>query len=175
MVKTVSLRNQKGFTLIEVMIALTVFSVFIAAYVTTQGYNIADSIQMKEEVILKELCENIINDIVVNPPEFREALTLAPDVKTIEDNEMFERSITYKRFKIPDLSKITGKSGGDEEGGEEAPGQGGIEGMIFKQIQENMEEVLWQVEVKVTNKETGFHYALTTWLLNDKAEVNFAF
>ena len=68
--------KQDGFSLLEVMIAMTVFSVFVAVYVTSQGYNISDSTLMREELMLQTLCENKINEIIISPPELRDSLTL---------------------------------------------------------------------------------------------------
>ena len=68
------LMSQKGFTLLEIMIAMTVFSMFVTAFVVSQGNNLADSSNMRSEYQLKNLLEKEINEIIVNPPEYTPAL-----------------------------------------------------------------------------------------------------
>jgi len=76
--------NQKGFTLIEVMIALAIFGVFIVAFVSGQGGNILDSTSMREEQRMFTLANNKLSEIINNPPEFSESLTSNIDTKTFE-------------------------------------------------------------------------------------------
>ena len=59
------LLNQSGFTLAEILIAITLFAFFIIAFLKNQGQNIYDSTFLKEEIILKELCENKLNEIIL--------------------------------------------------------------------------------------------------------------
>lgn len=155
--------NSKGFSLLEVMIALTIFAVFITAYMTTQGYNITDSIRLQEELKLRTLCESTINDIIVNPPEFKESITLTEETKAFEDAPEYEYSIKYEKFVFPDLSKIQGELA-EEEVGQATE-------IIAKNVKEAMELLIWQVRVTVTNKDTGFNYSLTTWLYNKDGQL----
>ena len=62
--------KNKGFTLLEIMIAMTVFSLFVTAYVVSQGNNLADSSNMRYEYEMKNILEQEINQIIINPPEF---------------------------------------------------------------------------------------------------------
>ena len=77
-------------------------------------------------------------------------------------------------FKIPDINKMRGES--SEEGADpatmEQDKQSGIEKKIFEQIRKNMEEILWQVEVSVVNKETKEKFTLSSWLYNDQASIH---
>ena len=85
MVKKLILTN-RGFTLLEVMIAMMIFAFFITVFVATQGENLNDSMRMRQELIMQQLCESKINEIIIDPPEFREALTLTKEQKTFEEN-----------------------------------------------------------------------------------------
>lgn len=162
------INNQKGFTLMEVMVAIAIFSVFAAAFVTGQGYNLLDSSKLKEDILLKDLCENTINDIVTNPPELRDALTLSKETKDFEKNTDYQYSITYKKIFIPDMNKIIGKSAEDEK---EDNNQNMLEKRMFNVFKENMEKIIWQVEVTVQNKLSNEQFKLSTWLYNQNAEV----
>lgn len=171
MTKAIKKNDQNGFTLIEVMIALAIFSVFIAVYVTSQGYNVADSARFKQELKLKQLAEFKINELITNPPELSESLTLTPETSDFEDWPNYSYAITYKKFLIPDFSKIQGEDPNQDR--QEASQQRELEKRIFETVKENMEILLWQVEVKVTDKTTKESYLATTWIYNHDAEVQF--
>ncbi|MGZ3788695.1 MAG: type IV pilus modification PilV family protein [Bacteriovorax sp.] len=162
------LGNNQGFTLMEVMIAISIFAVFATVFVTGQGYNLLDSSKLKEEMLMKDLCENKINDIIVNPPELRDALTLAPETKDVESNPDYQYTVEYKKFFVPDMSKITGE---EEEKSKEESAQDQMEKRIFKVFKENMEKMIWQVEVTVKNKNSDSKFRLSTWLYNQNADV----
>lgn len=163
-----TLNSQSGFTLMEVMIALVIFSVFATAFVTGQGYNLLDSSKLKEEMLMKDYAENKINDIITNPPELRDALTLSKETKDIEADKDFQTIVEYKKFFVPDMNKITGESADDSE---EESAQAQMEKRIFNVFKENMEKMIWQVEVTVKNKTNGSSFKLSTWLYNQNAEV----
>ncbi len=174
--------NDKGFTLLEVMIALTIFAVFAAMFVVGQSGNLADSVQMREESLLRILCLNKINEILNDPPEFNDQLVISKEKKTFEDYPNYEYTLEYKKLKIPDLSQIAGKSGagggegasGEEDGGEDnAQSSTSANATIFKNIKDNLESMVWQVRVTVTNKKTGFFYVLAAWPNNKNAKVKF--
>ena len=119
-----NLNKSNGFTLIEVMIAISIFSIFAAVFVTGQGYNLLDSSKLKEEIILKDLCENKINDIIVNPPELRDSLTLTKETKDIEaDHDAGEGSVEDRVVDLEDkldelmaeFEALLGDEAGEEE------------------------------------------------------------
>ncbi len=166
--------SSKGFTLIEVLIALTIFAVFISIFVLGQGGNLADSTMLREEITMRELCTEIVNEITSNPPELRESLTLSTETKNFENTketaykENYQYTIEWKRFKFPDIEKITGEiQGSDSSDGSIA----GIEKSLIEQITKNMEEMIWQVQVTITNKESNYQYSLSTWILNRDAKM----
>lgn len=165
----INLKKQKGFSLMEVMIALTIFAMFAAVYVTSQGYNISSSELLKEELLLAELCENKLNEIIIDPPELKESLTMTAETGKFENHPNYQFSIQYKRFKIPDLQKITGGDSEDDDSGADS----GFKTKLMDSIKKNMEEILWQVEVSVTNTSTNFSYQISSWLLNPEAKVDF--
>jgi type II secretion system protein I len=160
--------NQQGFTLIEVMIALAIFAVFITAFITSQGTNLSISARFREELTLHQLAVNKLNEVIVSPPELSERLELAPETGKFENNELYTFSITYKRFIIPDLSKI---QGGIENQADNQQAQ--LEQRLFASIKDNMERLLWQVEIMVANSESKEEYRLSTWLYNPKGQVRY--
>jgi prepilin-type N-terminal cleavage/methylation domain-containing protein len=169
--------SQKGFSLFEVLISLVLFALFITAYTVGFGTNVQNSARLDEEYRLHRLTEEILQNVIIDPPEFTESLTLAPVSKTFEETQFsdYEYTIEYQRLEIPDLAKIQGVS--EEE--EQAEGQQGqsqsAQKKVFNQLKKNLEEMIWQVKVSVKNKTTDFSYSLSTYLQNDKAKVNINF
>jgi len=164
-----NLNNSSGFTLLEVMIAIAIFTIFATVFITGQGYNLLDSGKLREDMLLKDLAENKINEIIVNPPELRDSLTLTKDTKEAEGNSNYTVTVEYKKFFVPDMNKITGT---EEEGKEkEESAQDQMEKRIFKVFKDNMEKMIWQVEVTVKSKTSDSSFRLSTWLYNQNADV----
>ncbi len=162
--------QQSGFALIELLIALTVFSVFIASYVTIQGYNLMDSTAIREELKLKDFAQKKINEVITSPPRFTLALTLSKETKTFEEDANYEYILEYKKMSIPDYTRISATGG--EEGEEKSESkEDTLMKKKFKEIKENLEMLIWQVQVTVKNKTTGYQYSLSAWLLNDDHKV----
>lgn len=159
--------NNSGFSLIEVLIAISIFSIFTVSFVTGLGYNLLDSSSLKDEMILKDLCESKINEIITNPPELKESLTLSKETKVFEKFADYSYTIQYKKFPVPDLNKIMPASDGSDESNAQAQ----MNKRIFTTFKENMEKMLWQVEVSVKNKTTERSFTLSSWILNPQAEV----
>ena len=161
--------NQSGFTLMEVMIAIAIFATFASIFVTGFGYNLMDSGHLKEDIFLKDIGENKINDIISNPPPLTDSLTLTKETKDVEDSPDYQTIVEYKKFFIPDMSKIAETSA--EEKNEENSAQAAMEKRIYTVFKENMEKMIWQVEVTAKNKLTGDKYVLNAWIYNENADV----
>ena len=181
--------GSQGFTLLEVMIALTVFTVFITAYLTSEGYKVADSSMMKKEMLLNRLCQNKLNEILLAPPPLEESLTLSNKEGNFEDQGFpsFLYTIQFRRLKLPELNQLQGSSKGSE--GEESSGKdsssddgenqqalkGAVEKQIFDSMKKNIEELIWQVKVTVKEKGTDFPYSLSALINNPQARVKVDF
>ncbi len=159
----------QGFTLIEVMIALAIFAVFIVAFTSSQGYNLADSTRMKEELMFRNLAEQKMNEIIISPPEFKDAITLTEDKGKFEDNEEYSYEVSYKRVKL-DVEKLMNSSPQDE--GEETQASA-AEKKITSNITKNLKELIWQVEVRIISANSGNSFSVSGWLYNNKAKILF--
>jgi prepilin-type N-terminal cleavage/methylation domain-containing protein len=164
-------KDQSGFTLMEVMIAIAIFTIFATVFITGQGYNLLDSSQLKEEMIMKDLAENKINDIIVNPPELRDSLTMTKETKDCESNTDYQCIVEYKKFFIPDMAKISGDSDKEGKDKDEESQQAQLEKRIYTIFKDNMEKIIWQVEVTAKNKNSDAQFKLSTWLYNQNADV----
>jgi len=165
------LKNQKGFTLVEVMIAIVIFAIFSAVFVAGFGQGLLDSGNFKDEITLKDIADNKLNEIITSPPTLDEALTLSVDKKEVENFPDYETLVKYKKFVAPDFSKIMGAQDSleqtDEEKEEEAFRQ-----KIADIYKKNLEAFIWQVEVTARNKNTDRTFKMTTWIINNAAKVD---
>lgn len=165
------LKNQKGFTLVEVMIAIVIFAIFSSVFVAGFGQGLLDSGNLKEEITLKDIADNKLNEIIASPPTLDDALTLSTDKKEVENFPDYETLVKYKKFVAPDFSKIMGNQDSidqtDEEKEEEAFRQ-----KIADIYKKNLEAFIWQVEVTARNKNTDRTFKMTTWIINNAAKVD---
>ncbi len=158
--------GNKGFSLMEVMIAMTMFSVFISAYLISQGGNIASSTLMSEEILLKNLAIEKINETILDPPVFTESLDGKKDTKTFDaPNDGYSYEVYFKKLEVPDFEEVLmgGKSDDIKDNNQQVDA---IKKLVFTQLKENIEKIIWQVQVTITNKETGFNFTLSTWIMN---------
>ena len=186
-------QNEKGFSLLEVMIALTLFAFFVTAFLTSQGYNVADSTLSEEQLMLQQLCERKINELVIDPPKFTNAQTDMKETKTFEESDLkgYEYTLEMKKLVIPDFAQLFAqKDGTTEEAKDSYDGNyfgannqnsptrnASLEKMVFEELKKNIERVIWQARVTVTNKDTKYSYTLSTYLTNynEKIQLNIGF
>jgi prepilin-type N-terminal cleavage/methylation domain-containing protein len=182
--------SQNGFSLLEVMIAMTLFAFFVVAFLTSQGYNVADSALSEEQLILQSLCEKQINQLILDPPKFTNAEATLKETKQFEDTNFkgYEYTIELKKLTIPDFAQLFAQKG---EASEEAAGadndymndnnksqrNSGLEKIIFEELKKNIEKIIWQARITVTNKETKYSFALSTYLTNynERVQLNVGF
>ena len=174
----------------EVMIAITLFAFFITAFMTSQGNNVSDSIRNKEQLILQSLAERKINELILNPPKFTNADDNKKETRTFEETEYqgYQYTLELKRLVLPDFGQLMAqKNTGDEAagGGENdytddanrSNRNAQLEKMIFDEMKRNVERILWQARVTVTNKETKYSFILSTYLTNhnERVQLNVGF
>ena len=169
--------NQSGFSLIEVLIAITLFAFFITAFLTSQGYNVTDSQLSEEQLQLQQLCERKVNELFLDPPKFQNIVGTLKESRTFEEKDLsnFEYTLEIKKLTVPDFAQLFGQGGGssDADGSNQSPvnpssqnRNSSIEKMVFEELKKNIERIIWQARVTVTNKETKLSYSLSTWLTN---------
>ncbi len=164
--------NNSGFTLLEVLIAITIFAFFSTAYLVTQGNNLSDSKQMRRETNLESIAVKLVNEIIVSPPEFSPSLLINPEgaYKKYEEDNSFEFRIEWSEFKIPDFNQLQGNEEGDESS---SNSQSLVQKSIFDNIKNNLEKKIWQLRVIVREADTKLSFDLSTWVLDPKYKVQF--
>lgn len=189
--KSLTFSNQKGFSLIEVLIAITLFAFFVTAFLTSQGYNVSDSQLSEEQLMLQQLCERKINELFLDPPKFQNIMGSMKETKTFEEKDLsgFEYTLEIKKLTIPDFGQLFGQKGSMTQEGQDAyqgnymnqnsasNRNGAIEKMVFEELKKNIEKIVWQARITVTNKETKYSYTLATWLTNhnERIQLNVGF
>ncbi|MEX0798760.1 MAG: prepilin-type N-terminal cleavage/methylation domain-containing protein [Bacteriovoracaceae bacterium] len=174
MVKTIKkFQKDAGFTLVEVMIAMTIFALFITAFLMSQGANINSSINMEEDLLMQSLAERKMNEILLDKPVFTNATENEIITKNFEEEEFkkYKYSIEYKKLVFPNFQQLTGNLEEEQNRYEEDQTQA-IKKMVFDKLKKNLEQMLWQARVTITNPETNYQYSLSTWLTNDDAKID---
>ena len=181
------LKSESGFSLLEVMIAITLFAFFISAFLSSQGYNVADSVTSEQQLELHTLAERTMNELLINPPKFTNAQKNSIETKKFEESQFsnFEYDLEIKKLEIPDFGQLFGQQAQSAENAEsdyynsanKNNRNAGLEKVIFEQLKKNIERMLWQVRITVRNKETGMSYSLSSYITdyNQKVQLNVGF
>lgn len=172
-----------GFTLVEVTIALVLLSIFAIAFLYGQSGNYNDSIRMRELLTLHRLTDSKIQEAIINLPQFSGATeTDIKEGKFDGDYEDYSFQIHYQKFTIPNFEQIMKAQTENKEGEEEnqsqeetATANNSYISVIYKKLQENLEKMIWQVEVIVTNNLTKETYRLSRWVRDPKAKIDAKF
>ena len=169
--------RQSGFSLLEVLFAIAIFTVFLSSYMINQGQNLDDSRRLQEDLILRRLAEDVINQIILDTPKLSSALTLAPETKRFEgEYEDFEYTVEYRKLEIPNLQELNAKEG--EEDGQDISAasvpssrNANIQQRVFQEVKNNIEKILWQISITVKNRTSENSYIISTWIRNPGAKV----
>ena len=161
--------KDKGFSLLEVMIALGIFFAMAVAFIDVQTANISSSIRMDSEVSLHNLAELKMNEVLLQKKEFTNATKNDVDAGAfeIEGFENFKYEVRITPIEFPDFSQIMGQK--DEDG---TRSSNSMQKLIFNKLKKNMEELLWQVNVKVINTVSTDEYELNSWVTKSNAKID---
>lgn len=102
--------HSKGFSLVEVMIAMTLFALFITAFLMSQGSNISGSINMEEDLTMQALAQRKINEVLLDKPTFTNATENDVETKNFEEEEYkrYKYTIEYVKLEFPNFQQLTG-------------------------------------------------------------------
>jgi prepilin-type N-terminal cleavage/methylation domain-containing protein len=170
-------KKNKGFSLLEVLIALVLFATFITAFYSSQSLTLLNSSDMREEHKLHELAQEIIQELKYNPPELSDSLTLTPKTHQFkgEGMENYEYSLKYMRLEIPNFSSFTGEENNENKSEEQSGANSAKTKKMFEQIQKYVKEKIWQIEITVKDKTTKNQFSLSTWIQDPKAKPELGF
>ena len=150
----------------EILVAITIFAFFISLFTVGMGNNINDGINFRKSTQMANLAQLILEQNQAHPPKIDPAKNTDLITKAFEDNPNFQYTLKFSPIKIPSLAALKG----EQEGGEKK-GQDQAEQMIFEQITQNLEKMILQLEVTVTDLTTKETYITSTWLYNQEVKV----
>ena len=159
--KTVA--DNSGFSLTEVVVAMAIFAVFATVFVQTSSTQVMISSGFNEELKMRSLAQQIINDTLINTPDLSESLFVGKTEKNFENDENYRYVIQWKKFTLPDFSKLKSREEQDAEG------QSAIQAQITQKVTENMERLIYQAEITIVNKETQYSHTVSAWVYNGRA------
>ncbi len=163
--RIISAHSQSGFTLVEVMIAMAIFAVYVTAIVLTQTTNVNDSARMAEDLKLHNLAELKMNETLIADLKFTNATENDPESGAfeIEGFKNYKYLVEFKKLELPEFEAIMGKS--EEDNAQQEVDV--LKKTVYTKMKKNIEKIIWQVKVTVTNSLTGAKYELNSWV-NDK-------
>jgi len=157
-----------GFSLMEVLIAISMFAFFFVVFSTSILSNKRDSQNMHLELQMLELTEKKMEEIILAPPTFSEALTLAVEKKKFEGNENadFEYTVEWKRLELPnflEMMEMQQKENDAQSGAQPSTINPQVK-TVLEKIQKSFNESLWQLRITVIHLPTQTNYSLTNWM-----------
>lgn len=159
-------------TLIEVMISLAIFSIFILSFMSGQGSNIRSSVQLKEDLRLRDIAELILNEQMIQPPKVKVTsgeVKIDPiksrKFKLFEDDNNYEYAVNTYKLAIPDFDKIVAQDP-NEQSAQNKQNQS-TQKMIYNKFKKNMQKLVFQIIITVRHKASGQFFELATWFYQD--------
>ncbi len=169
------------------MIAITLFAFFVTAFLASQGYNVSDSALSEEQLILQSLAEKKISLLHLEPPTFSNATENLKETKSFEEKEFenYEYTLEIKKLEVPDFAQLFSQANnsdgsnqdsfGNEESTNSPQRNSNIEKIVLNELKENLQKIIWQARVTITNKETKYSFSLSTYLTNYNENIQFKF
>ena len=168
------INSQSGFSILEVMVALAIFGAYATAMILTQISNTDRSMNMGKDMKLHTIAQMKMNEVLMRRNEFTNATENDAENGTIdiEGLENFKFLIEYKRNIFPDFAALMGQT--EEESNQVDP-NAAVKKLIFDKMKKNIEEMIWQVKVTITNTNDGASYELNSWVNKDNAKLDTQF
>ncbi len=161
------LKNHKGLSLIEIMMALTIFTTFAVFFIGTQQFQVKRAITARNKIDLMYLCDLQLKRTLLDPKKIS-SLSMtdsSPDSTTgvfPAPYQDYSYTIEYFKFFFPPVDQL--QSFNIE----------GMEGMnlqmdnassrILKNTKELMEKNMVQLRVSVVDNKTQEKVSLQTWI-----------
>ncbi|HEY8279046.1 MAG TPA: type II secretion system protein [Bdellovibrionota bacterium] len=173
------LREQNGFSLLEVMIAFAMIVVVLFAALITQTGGINSSTRNRNIIVATNLARNVINQQEVKyEGQSFERLPKTEDVECAEFNKDFKCSVAYEEVDFSALSALIGHASKDEQekdGNTDSGASGQLE-MVLKIFQEYMKKSVRRMTVTIEWPEGSgtTSQTFTELLVNYDAELTVA-
>ncbi len=156
----------KGMSLLEIMVAITLFSIFAVFFIGTQQFQIKRAMSARDKVDLLYLCDLKFKQTLFNPKIISNLVLV--DTTPDKTEGIFEEpytdyryTIEYYKFFFPPLEELQGMPLSEGEGVVEIDT---VSAKILKTTKELLEKNMVQLKVSVTHEKTKKTTSLETWL-----------
>ena len=169
MVKRIN--KQAGFSLVEVLIALTLFAITSAILSVTVTTNLNSSRLGRMDSKLHNLAEFKMNEVLISNREFTSATNTSEETGNfeIEGFKEYRYKVQIRKMELPDLAAIMGQT--EDEANRIETQETQVRKRVFAILKKNLEEMIWQVKVEVTSPEDDY-YELTSWVDKGNAQID---
>ena len=162
------MQYQKGFSLFEVLIALSLFAIFFVVFASSFFHNQKASAELNEEMIMSTLAERATRQILIDPPALNENLSTSVKKESFEDPyKEYSYSVEWKKLELPNFSELMNLNGENESANNKS-----IMDTIFKQVQEATKEIIWQLRLTIIHNPSMREYPVTLWVKNPDKELS---
>ncbi|MCO5141527.1 MAG: prepilin-type N-terminal cleavage/methylation domain-containing protein [Oligoflexia bacterium] len=146
------MKDQKGFTLLEFMIAFALLVVVLSAVFITQGSSLMSSTRSSNLIVATNLAKNIINelDLKYEGAAF-DRLPEKDEGNFPEPHQDFKWIVTYKTVDFSVMSDLLTKQALGEEGQQQDPNMP----TLIKLFEDFMQKSVRRMEVVIEWQENG--------------------
>ena len=165
-----TIKNQDGFSLFEVLIAISVFAVFFIVFANSFFQNQRASSEINEEIMMSTLAEKVVREVLISPPSMNESLHKSNKKENFEDASLKDYTYTteWSRLELPNLGELMKLSNTEQE----PNAQQSIMSQVFKQVQESTKDILWQLRITIIHTPSGRQYPISGWIKNPDKEIS---
>jgi prepilin-type N-terminal cleavage/methylation domain-containing protein len=160
--------QESGFSLFEVLVAISIFAVFFIVFANSFFQNQRASTELNEELLMSNLAEKVIQETLVQLPPLTESLHKSNKKENFEaPNQDFSYTIEWARLEFPNFGDLMNASNPDAE----PSASQSIMTQVFKQVQEATKDTVWQMRLTIIHNTSGREYPVAFWLKNPGKEI----
>lgn len=153
--------RQAGFSLFEVLVAISIFAVFFIVFANSFFQNQRASTELNQELIMSNLAEKIIRQTLVALPPLSESLHNSNKKESFEaPDQDYSYTVEWSRLEFPNFAELM-KSVNPEA---DPSTSQSIMDQVFKQVQAATKDVLWQMRLTIIHNPTGKAYPVSFWI-----------
>lgn len=165
-----NLNSEKGFSLFEVLVAISVFAIFFVVFSSSFFHNKNASMELNEELAMANIAEKTLKEILLSPPTLTESLHKSEKKENFEDAAFkdYQYIVEWSRLEIPNFSELTRLSGDNKD----QNAQSSIVAKVFKHVQEATKDSIWQLRLTIIHTPTEKKYPVALWFKNPNKEIS---
>jgi prepilin-type N-terminal cleavage/methylation domain-containing protein len=161
-----------GFSLMEVMAALSLFAVFFVVFASVMIANKNDSMELSEDLEMLALTERVLQETILSQTSFSDSLTTKGLAKKFEEPEFadYEYELEWATLELPNLKELftMGNQGEGASGTQSSTSSlPSVLLPVLDQVDQSLKKMIWQLRVALKKKSNGKIYTLSTWLRNE--------